>query len=117
VAREIALLTNPHAGKGRGLRTAACAMPRLKEAGLKVRSLVGRDGDEARELALARMQAEAAQAKASGIVGVTVEVKNHVWGEHATEFLATGTAVRRLADEHKLPDTTPKPTFTLGLDA
>jgi hypothetical protein len=48
---------------------------------------------------------------------VTVEVKNHVWGEHATEFLATGTAVRRLADEHKLPDTTPKPTFTLGLDA
>jgi uncharacterized protein YbjQ (UPF0145 family) len=72
---------------------------------------------EARELALARMQAEAAQAKASGIVGVTVEVKNHVWGEHATEFLATGTAVRRLADEHKLPDTTPKPTFTLGLDS
>jgi len=71
---------------------------------------------EARELALARMQAEAAQAKASGIVGVTVEVKNHVWGEHATEFLATGTAIRRLADEHKLPDTTPKPTFTLGLD-
>jgi uncharacterized protein YbjQ (UPF0145 family) len=71
---------------------------------------------EARELALARMQAEAAQARASGIVGVTVEVKNHVWGEHATEFLATGTAVRRLADEHKLPDTTPKPTFTLGLD-
>ena len=72
---------------------------------------------EARELALARMQAEAAQAKASGIVGVTVEVKNHVWGEHATEFLATGTAVRRLADEHRLPETTPKPTFTLGLDA
>jgi hypothetical protein len=71
---------------------------------------------EARELALARMQAEAAQTKESGIVGVTVEVKNHVWGEHATEFLATGTAVRRLADEHKLPDTTPKPTFTLGLD-
>jgi len=71
---------------------------------------------EARELALARMQAEAAQARASGIVGVTVEVKNHVWGEHATEFLATGTAVRRLADEHRLPETTPKPTFTLGLD-
>ncbi|MGH7733816.1 MAG: heavy metal-binding domain-containing protein, partial [Gemmatimonadales bacterium] len=71
---------------------------------------------EARELALARMQAEAAAAKSSGIVGVTVEVKNHVWGEHATEFLATGTAVRRLADEHKLPDTSPKPTFTLGLD-
>ncbi len=71
---------------------------------------------EARELALSRMQAEATQARASGIVGVTVDVKNHVWGEHATEFLATGTAIRRLSAEHQLPDTTPKPTFTLGLD-
>jgi uncharacterized protein YbjQ (UPF0145 family) len=71
---------------------------------------------EARELALVRMQAEATQAGSSGIVGVNVGVYNHVWGEHATEFLATGTAVRRLADEHRLPTTTPKPTFTLGLD-
>ena len=71
---------------------------------------------EARELALARMQAEATQARASGIVGVNVAVNNHVWGEHATEFLATGTAIRRLSDEHRLPQTTPKPTFTLGLD-
>jgi uncharacterized protein YbjQ (UPF0145 family) len=71
---------------------------------------------EARELALSRMHAEATQAQASGIVGVTVEVKNHVWGEHATEFLATGTAIRRLSADHKLPDTTPKPSFTLGLD-
>ncbi len=71
---------------------------------------------EARELALARMQAESEAARASGIVGVTVEVRNHVWGAHATEFLATGTAVRRLAAEHRLPATSPKPTFTLGLD-
>ncbi len=72
---------------------------------------------EARELALARMQAEAIQAQSSGIVGVSVAVSNHVWGEHATEFLATGTAIRRLADEHRLPETSPKPTFTLGLDS
>jgi uncharacterized protein YbjQ (UPF0145 family) len=72
---------------------------------------------EARELALARMQSEATAARSSGIVGVNVAVSNHVWGEHATEFLATGTAVRRLADEHRLPNTTPKPTFTLGLDS
>jgi uncharacterized protein YbjQ (UPF0145 family) len=72
---------------------------------------------EARELALSRMQAEAQEARSSGIVGVSVAVLNHVWGEHATEFLATGTAIRRLADEHRLPETTPKPTFTLGLDA
>jgi uncharacterized protein YbjQ (UPF0145 family) len=71
---------------------------------------------EARELALVRMQAEASQARASGIVGVDITVSNHVWGEHATEFLATGTAIRRLSDEHRLPATTPKPTFTLGLD-
>jgi uncharacterized protein YbjQ (UPF0145 family) len=71
---------------------------------------------EARELALSRMQAEATQAKSSGIVGVSVAVANHVWGEHATEFLATGTAIRRLADEHRLPETSPRPTFTLGLD-
>ena len=63
------------------------------------------------------MQGEAAQAGSSGIVGVTVEVNNHVWGEHATEFLATGTAIRRLADEHRLPETSPKPAFTLGLDS
>ncbi len=71
---------------------------------------------EARELALTRMQAEASQARASGIVGVDVIVQNHVWGEHATEFLATGTAIRRLSEEHRLPETTPRPTFTLGLD-
>ncbi len=71
---------------------------------------------EARELALSRMQAEAGQAHASGIVGVSVGVLNHVWGEHATEFLATGTAIRRLAEEHRLTNTSPKPAFTLGLD-
>jgi diacylglycerol kinase (ATP) len=51
VAREIALLTNPTSGKGRGLRTAAIALPRLKEAGFRVRSLVGRDAAEAQDLA------------------------------------------------------------------
>ena len=70
---------------------------------------------EARELALARMQYEAQQAGASGIVGVDVLVSNHVWGEHATEFLATGTAIRQLAPEHRLA-ATPRPAFTLGLD-
>ena len=93
-------------------------MQTLRQAGQNQEMLQFTQGVyEARELALTRMQAEAAQVRSSGIVGVTVEVKNHVWGEHATEFLATGTAVRRLADEHKLPETSPKPTFTLGLDA
>jgi diacylglycerol kinase (ATP) len=51
VAREIALLTNPSAGKGRGSRSAAIALPRLREAGFVVRDLAGRDGDEALDLA------------------------------------------------------------------
>jgi len=71
---------------------------------------------QARELALTRMQEEATRAGANGIVEVSVHVANHVWGEHATEFLALGTAVRRLADERRLPDTSPKPTFVLGLN-
>ncbi|MCU4184107.1 heavy metal-binding domain-containing protein [Acidiferrimicrobium sp. IK] len=70
---------------------------------------------EARELALARMQAEATAAQSSGIVGVSVEVHNHVWGEHATEFLATGTSIRRLSAEQR-QGPSPAPTFTLGLD-
>jgi len=93
------------------------AMQSLRQAGQNQEMVVFTQGIyEARELALARMQAEAGQAGSSGIVGVTVEVNNHVWGEHATEFLATGTAIRRLGDEHRLPETSPKPTFTLGLD-
>jgi uncharacterized protein YbjQ (UPF0145 family) len=93
------------------------AMQALRQAGQNQEMVQFTQGIyEARELALARMQAEATQAQASGIVGVGVQVSSHVWGEHATEFFATGTAVRRLADEHRLPDSSPKPTFTLNLD-
>jgi uncharacterized protein YbjQ (UPF0145 family) len=92
-------------------------MQSLRQAGQNQEMVIFTQGIyEARELALARMQAEAAQAGSSGIVGVSVEVNNHVWGEHATEFLATGTAIRRLGEEHRLPQTSAKPTFTLGLD-
>lgn len=51
VAREIALLTNPTSGKGRGRRTAAIALPRLREAGFAVRELLGEDAGEALHLA------------------------------------------------------------------
>ena len=93
------------------------AMQALRQAGQNQEMIQFTQGVyDARELALSRMQAEAAQAQAGGIVGVNVAVSNHVWGEHATEFLATGTAIRRLAAEHRLPETSPKPAFTLGLD-
>src|SRR5262249_20238432 len=94
------------------------AMQALRQAGQNQEMVQFTQGIyDAREFALSRMQAEAAGAKASGIVGVSIDVSNHVWGEHATEFLATGTAVRHLSEEHRLPATSPKPTFTLGLDS
>ena len=93
------------------------AMQALRQSGRNQEMVTFTQGVyEARELALVRMQSEASEARASGIVGVNVAVSNHVWGEHATEFLATGTAIRRLSEEHRLPATTPTPTFTLGLD-
>lgn len=51
--REIALLTNPTAGKGKGARARVAALTRLREAGVVVRDLVGRDADEALDLARA----------------------------------------------------------------
>ncbi len=93
------------------------ALQSLRQAGQNQEMIQFTQGIyEARELALVRMQAEADEARASGIVGVDIAVSNHVWGAHATEFLATGTAIRRLSEEHRLPATSPKPTFTLGLD-
>lgn len=49
--REIALLTNPTAGKGRGARFRDAAAVRLRSAGLSVREVEGRDADEALDLA------------------------------------------------------------------
>ena len=58
---------------------------------------------DARELAMNRMQAEAERAGATGVVGVRLEKNNHVWGEHAVEFLAVGTAVRSFSVEGEPP--------------
>jgi uncharacterized protein YbjQ (UPF0145 family) len=48
---------------------------------------------QARELAMARMRAEAAGMSADGIVGVELTVKRMLWNEHVLEFLAIGTGV------------------------
>ncbi|EON23978.1 diacylglycerol kinase, catalytic region [Nocardioides sp. CF8] len=53
MAREIALLTNPTSGKGKGARYREAALSRLRDAGLIVRNLEGRDADEALDLARA----------------------------------------------------------------
>lgn len=51
MTREIALLTNPTAGRGRAVRVRDAALPRLRAAGFVVRSITGRDADEALDLA------------------------------------------------------------------
>jgi len=48
---------------------------------------------DARELAMARMQAEARAAGATGVVGMRVTESSHGWHPHVIEFLAVGTAV------------------------
>ncbi|MFI5906003.1 heavy metal-binding domain-containing protein [Dactylosporangium sp. NPDC051541] len=67
---------------------------------------------EARELAMARMQHEAEQLDAEGIVGVDLTQRNHSWGSHTTEFFAIGTAVRPIRAEHTIP----VPQLIMGLD-
>lgn len=62
--REVALLTNPTAGRGRGARARAAALPRLRAAGLSVRDLQGRDAAEAADLA--------AEAVAAGVEALVV---------------------------------------------
>ena len=54
---------------------------------------------EAREIAVERMQAEAAAAHAEGVVGVDIHEGSHVWKSHVIEFFAIGTAVVPLEQE------------------
>lgn len=67
---------------------------------------------DARELAMARMQDEAEQCQAAGIVGVQIQEHNHHWGSHTVEFFAIGTAVVRLQDSAGIQ----APTPVLSLD-
>ena len=48
---------------------------------------------QARELAMARMRAEAAAMSADGIVGVQLTIKRLEWDPHLLEFIAIGTGV------------------------
>jgi uncharacterized protein YbjQ (UPF0145 family) len=50
---------------------------------------------DARELAMQRMQTEAKELGAEGIVGVSLTERTHGWGSHLIEFFALGTAIIR----------------------
>jgi uncharacterized protein YbjQ (UPF0145 family) len=66
---------------------------------------------DARELAMSRMQAEAEELRAEGIVGVQLLSLPHRWGGHTTEFFAIGTAIRPLREDHIIS----KPQLVLPL--
>jgi len=67
---------------------------------------------EAREIAMDRMQYEAIQLQAEGVVGVRVEEVQYYWGSHVIEYFSIGTAVRRLDAEKPIPE----PQLTLPVN-
>jgi uncharacterized protein YbjQ (UPF0145 family) len=66
----------------------------------------------ARETAMARMQAEAMSLRAMGVVGAQVHEKQHGWGSHVLEYFAIGTAIVQTRAEHTMQP----PQLTLSLN-
>jgi uncharacterized protein YbjQ (UPF0145 family) len=63
---------------------------------------------DAREIAMERMQAEARELSATGVVGVQVTEEPRGWDNHVLEYLAIGTAIVKLEGEPpQLPMTMP----------
>ena len=71
----------------------------------------------ARELAMGRMEQEAHELGADGIVGVRLTVEGFARGGHVAEFLAVGTAVRhRDGRDHRAPGGRPFTSDLSGQD-
>jgi uncharacterized protein YbjQ (UPF0145 family) len=70
---------------------------------------------EAREIAIERMQFEAAAAKAEGVVGVDIHEGSHGWHTHVIEFFAIGTAVLPL-DQEIAPEKIETPIMVLSVN-
>jgi uncharacterized protein YbjQ (UPF0145 family) len=63
---------------------------------------------EARELAMTRMEEEADQLGADGVVGVRLDIGRYEWGADMAEFIAIGTAVRHKEGKlHRAPNGRP----------
>jgi uncharacterized protein YbjQ (UPF0145 family) len=60
---------------------------------------------QARDLAMTRMEEEADQLGADGVVGVRLDIGRYEWGENMAEFIAVGTAVRNRAGHDQRPPT------------
>src|ERR1700710_2994065 len=71
----------------------------------------------ARELAMTRMEEEAEQLGADGIVAVRLDVSRREWGNDLAEFVAIGTAVRhREGKLHRAPNGRPFTSDLSGQD-
>jgi uncharacterized protein YbjQ (UPF0145 family) len=71
----------------------------------------------ARELAMTRMEEEAEQLGADGVVAVRLEVSRYDWGEHMAEFIAIGTAIKHRGGElHRAPNGRPFTSDLSGQD-
>lgn len=67
---------------------------------------------DARELAMERMQVEAAHLQAEGIIGANIHEHQYSWSSHVIEFFALGTAVTPTRADHHIPT----PHLTLSLN-
>ncbi len=71
----------------------------------------------ARELAMTRMEEEADQLGADGVVGVRLEIGRYDWGADLAEFIAVGTAVKHRDGElHRAPNGRPFASDLSGQD-
>ncbi len=71
----------------------------------------------ARELAMTRMEEEADQLGADGVVGVRLDVSRYEWGGDLAEFIAIGTAVRHSGGVlHRAPNGRPFTSDLSGQD-
>jgi uncharacterized protein YbjQ (UPF0145 family) len=71
----------------------------------------------ARQLAMTRMEEEADQLGADGIVGVRLDIGRYEWGQNMAEFIAIGTAVKHRAGAlHRAPSGRPFTSDLSGQD-
>jgi uncharacterized protein YbjQ (UPF0145 family) len=70
---------------------------------------------DAREIAMERMQHEAMEAHAEGVVGVDLHEGSHNWQPHVIEFFAVGTAVTPISTERDA-STIPDPQLVLSVN-
>jgi uncharacterized protein YbjQ (UPF0145 family) len=59
---------------------------------------------DARELAMERMQKEALDLGATGIVGMDISEGTYGWDKHIIEFFAVGTAIAPAQEKHYIPN-------------